>query len=100
MQELRASRGTVYLIHFNRPLKHARHYLGWTSNLRKRLNAHEDGTGSVLLRALAERGIGWKLVRTWDNAGLDVERKLKKQGSRARLCPLCQGKGVPDGRVA
>ena len=29
--------GTVYLIHFDTPYKHARHYTGWASDLERRV---------------------------------------------------------------
>jgi hypothetical protein len=38
--------GTVYLLHFDRPYKHARHYLGWTANLQARLDSHRAGHGA------------------------------------------------------
>ena len=30
-------RGTIYLLHFARPYKHARHYLGFAEDLERRL---------------------------------------------------------------
>lgn len=32
--------GTVYLLHFERPVRHAQHYLGFTENLERRLSEH------------------------------------------------------------
>jgi predicted GIY-YIG superfamily endonuclease len=32
----------VYLLHFHVPYKHARHYLGSTDDLTKRLNQHKQ----------------------------------------------------------
>ena len=29
----RDAQGTVYLLHFSEPYKHARHYTGWTEDL-------------------------------------------------------------------
>jgi site-specific DNA-cytosine methylase len=61
--------GTVYLLHFDRPYKHARHYLGWAESLDARLavhgttqrekvrqygNAVTPPVAEVLIRALAE----------------------------------------------
>ena len=40
-----AVEGTVYLLHFERPYKgKMRHYLGWTSDLERRLANHRQGT--------------------------------------------------------
>lgn len=57
--------GTVYLLHFDRPYRHARHYVGWTSNLDGRLAEHTAGHGARLLAVVHAAGIGWHLARTW-----------------------------------
>ncbi|HEY3957967.1 MAG TPA: hypothetical protein VGM53_31775 [Streptosporangiaceae bacterium] len=79
---------TVYLLHFERPYRHARHYTGSTANLPARLRQHERGHGARLLAVIAAEGIGWTLARTWPG-GRDRERQLKRQGGAARHCPLC-----------
>jgi hypothetical protein len=84
--------GTVYLLHFDQPFGHARHYLGWAGpgNLSWRLAHHAAGTGANLLRHAGKAGVGWRLVRTW--AGdRTLERRLKDRGGHARLCPACPG---------
>lgn len=97
---------TVYLLHFDRPFKHARHYLGATSlPLAERLARHADDRGAKLLRAAAAAGIGWVVARTWPrlshDAAFQLEIKLKRQGSRGRQCPLCRAKGsVHDGETS
>jgi len=51
--------GTVYLLHFNEPYKHARHYVGWTArNVKRRLAEHEDGRGARLLAVVRAAGPG------------------------------------------
>jgi hypothetical protein len=40
------STGTVYLLHFSAPYRHARHYTGWTDDLPARLTAHAAGRGA------------------------------------------------------
>lgn len=84
----------VYLLHLTAPFGHARHYLGVTSNLGKRLKAHGGPKGAAMLRHAKAAGIGWKLVRTWDipegYTPREYEIKLKKRGGRSRLCPLCR----------
>lgn len=85
--------GTIYLIHFDSPLAHARHYLGYTKNLAQRLEAHRAGTGARLMQVVTERGIGWQLARTWQGGRTD-ERKLKNRKKASQLCPICrQGRG-------
>ncbi len=81
--------GTIYLLHLNRPYKHAKHYLGWASDLNSRLAEHERGTGARLLQVAKDAGIGWELARTWDG-DRSRERQLKNQGGRSRIGPVCK----------
>ena len=80
--------GTIYLIHFDRAYRHARHYTGWTTNLDTRLSAHAHGHGARLLAVITAAGISWQLARTWTGSRA-FERALKRQGGAARRCPLC-----------
>jgi hypothetical protein len=57
-------RGTVYLLHFERPYKHARHYLGFAQDLERRLELHRAGRGARLVEVIAQAGIGFQLART------------------------------------
>ena len=58
--------GTIYLIHFDEKLSHAQHYLGYTGgDLEARLERHRNGNGARLMQVIEERGITWRLVRTW-----------------------------------
>jgi len=82
--------GTVYLLHFDRRFKHAGHYLGWTRDLDRRVRRHLARHGSRLVRAVLLAGITLRVARTWVG-GRERERQLKKQGGRARLCPICKG---------
>lgn len=94
--------GTVYLIHFDRPLAdHARHYLGWSSDLDARLEEHRQGRGARLMEVVRERGIGWHLARTWEGTR-NRERALKARAESPRLCPDCTShpKPVTRGRSA
>jgi hypothetical protein len=86
--------GTAYLLHFdegldNRPGVQARHYLGFTTNLESRLDAHERGRGSALMSEVKRRGIQWRLARVWDGVDRTYERKLKNRKNAPRLCPVC-----------
>ena len=80
--------GTVYLLHFDQPYKHARHYVGWAQNVKRRLAEHAAGRGARLLAVVREAGIGWQLARMWPG-GRARERQIKRQGGHARKCPLC-----------
>jgi predicted GIY-YIG superfamily endonuclease len=80
--------GTIYLLHFDRPYGHARHYMGWTSSLDERLEAHAAGRGARLLEVVSAAGIGWTLARTWTGTR-DKERSFKARG-HTRKCPICK----------
>ena len=80
--------GVVYLLHFDRPYRHAAHYTGWTTNLTTRLQEHATGHGARLLAVARTAGIGWQLARTWPGTR-HTERALKRQGGASRRCPLC-----------
>ncbi len=81
--------GTVYLLHFDRPYKHARHYLGWTpGSVQARLRLHRKGSGARLMTVIRDAGIGFELARTWPG-GRGRERQIKRQGGASRCCPLC-----------
>lgn len=85
-----ANNGTVYLLHFSRPLHHARHYVGFTSGtLADRLSKHADGSGARIMAALGRVGIGWDCVRHWDNVTRAFERRIKLDKNVSRLCPIC-----------
>ncbi len=80
----------VYLIHFNPPYKHARHYLGVTSRpVAERLEEHRAGRGARLTQVAAEAGCVLELVRTW-KGGRALERRLKRRKNAPCLCPKCR----------
>ena len=80
---------TVYLLHFDRPYKHARHYLGSSDDLPARLESHRCGRGARLMEIITTAGINFTLARTWPG-GRDVERRLKNRHASPRLCPICR----------
>jgi len=84
--------GRVYLIHFDQKLHHARHYIGYTRlSIEARISRHHSGDGAKLLRALDQRGIGWRVARVWENQSQEFERKLKNRKNAKKLCPVCRG---------
>jgi predicted GIY-YIG superfamily endonuclease len=80
--------GTLYLIHFDEKLVHAQYYLGWTTNLDKRIEAHGNGNGGALMTAVNRAGIGWRVVRTWEGSR-DDERRMKRWHKIRHYCPDC-----------
>lgn len=85
--------GTVYLLHFDRPYHHARHYMGWTTNLDSRLSSHANGSGARLMEVLRTAGITFTLARTWVG-DRNFERTLKNRKCAPRLCPICREEGA------
>ena len=88
---------SVYLIHFDKPIGdldnprgRAQHYLGCTDNLEVRVEAHRSGNGAKIMAAVVEKGIGFRLVRTWEG-GRELEKQLKRQHNHPRFCPICKG---------
>jgi hypothetical protein len=92
----------VYLVCFDKPyvgqqakptnkLMKVRHYIGFTvrKSHKTRLEEHQKGRGSKLLRAVAKAGIPFDVVKTWPKGDRTFERSLKKQRNAPRFCPNC-----------
>jgi hypothetical protein len=83
----------LYLLHFSPRYRHAGHYLGYTEDLMHRFGLHLRGNGSPLVAAAVRSGSKVVLVRLWTGDG-NAEQELKRNGSRARLCPICNPKAA------
>ncbi len=84
----------VYLLHFCTPFGHARHYLGGAGrSVRARVAMQLSGTGANFTRIVLSAGIDLVVARVWTAEGHHeaflLESKLKKQGGRSRMCPMC-----------
>lgn len=81
--------GTLYLLHFDRPLKQASHYIGFTSRtVEERLDDHVRGDGAKLTSAASRLGIPMAVV--WTGSGTrDDERRLKNRKNARQICPKC-----------
>jgi hypothetical protein len=92
----------VYLEHLESPVhpdRPARHYLGGSKDIAARHELHKSGQGSKMLKAAAERGIGFEIVRVCECEPGQVwplEQKLKRQRNHWKYCPICSGKGERD----
>jgi predicted GIY-YIG superfamily endonuclease len=90
----RSEQGIVYLLHFNHLIGgRARHYIGWTNNLPRRLKRHrmkrKKSNRTAITRAAAKAGNDFNVARTW-HATPAFEKYLKQQKNAKRYCPLCQ----------
>src|SRR5260370_33735510 len=86
----------VYLIHFNEPYKHARHYLGSTACLESRLQLHKNGNGARLMEVVTDAGIYWQVSSLWTcQASLEMrllEPRVKHWHGSNQFCPPLQHK--------
>ena len=92
--------GLIYLLHFDRSYRHARHYLGYTEDLEARLAAHRAGRGSPLVAAAVRDGIGFQLAATWPGDRTEERRLHRYRNSPRRLCPICREQPGPDAHAA
>jgi len=81
----------VYLLHFDRPYRHARHYVGFTTDLKRRLEWHRLGKSAALMTAIKNAGIGFTVARVWHNVTVAFERRISRTSIK-RWCPLCAGR--------
>lgn len=83
----------VYILHFNTPTGHAHHYVGSTSNVRRRLECHAGGFGARLTLESRLRGRPWELGALYQAkspvAARKLERELKNRKNTPCFCPMC-----------
>ncbi len=91
----------TYLIHFSRPLGHAKHYTGSTTrSVEERFAEHVAGRGANLTQKAIAAGITLTLARVWDgDRGMETRLKYRNSVARTgvkcgmtRYCPTCKGK--------
>lgn len=101
---------TVYLLHLDRPLPRgispsgthlvAGHYIGFTEDLVGRMMDHSEGRGARFTQVCVERGIDFRLARTWDGMSRSFERMLKTKFKNGRLlCPVCTPNALDHKRL-
>jgi hypothetical protein len=83
--------GIIYLIHFDRPLAHARHYIGFSTKQSPlaRLKVHRANQGAHILRVLNTLGIGYHVARVWRKKKRSDERDMKNAKCAPHHCPFC-----------
>jgi hypothetical protein len=87
----------LYLLHFDRPFRHAKHYLGYAVDVpavHARVDMHYaatvgDGKHHRLMQHVRAAGISFTLARVWPDATRADERR-KKQRGHSRACPICR----------
>lgn len=97
--------GWLYVLHFDQPRHHARHYLGSSAHLMQRLAQHANGQGSKLTKALWLDCQGWQLAALFipkdpTESIRDLERRAKTRKNTAAYCPFCTRDHVaPPGTI-
>lgn len=82
----------IYLIHFDQPLHHANHYVGFVDGdenaVKARLEEHRAGWGAKILAACNRQGITYNVVRTMPG-DRNRERQIKNGHKTRAYCPIC-----------
>ena len=79
---------TTYILHFEQPYHHARHYVGSADNLPLRISQHESGNGARLIEVIKAAGINFVLSRTFEGTR-KLERRIKDRKETPKFCPIC-----------
>lgn len=95
----RTRTGTVYLLHFEQPFRHARHYIGFTSapDPDVRLTEQLRGGGANLIKHVIAAGIPILLAKEWPAVPQAFEYQLKNRGGAAKTCPICRAERAARG---
>jgi len=81
----------VYVLHFDPPYRHARHYIGFTVEKTpdRRLWQHLNGRGSPLVKAAVAAGCEVRVAAFWRSGTRTFERWLKRRADVYKWCPCC-----------
>jgi len=81
----------LYLLHFDKPLGFARHYLGCCAEnrLQARLREHATGQGARLTARASAGGVTMYLARVFPEMSYEQEKRYKVASHFDKLCPLC-----------
>jgi hypothetical protein len=85
----------LYLFHLEPRYQHAGHRLGWSTNVRQRVEQHlgRGPRSSPLIRAQLAAGGRVVVARVWPGGDRTLEARLKRQGGLSRHCPICRATG-------
>lgn len=84
--------GTIYMLKFSKPIGNANHrngtaqyYLGFTTNLEKRIAYHRAGHGAFITRAAVKQGAELHLIMVMPNVPAKLEQQLKAWKSHRKV---------------
>jgi hypothetical protein len=87
----------IYILHFERPLCHAQHYTGATTNLIRRTARHQKGHGAAITAAVVAEGIAMHIGGIYmvtDGNLFDAEKRAKARKNGRTMCQICNPKGT------
>lgn len=86
----------VYVLHFEPPYEHAKHYIGFTTRpVRDRVADHFAGRGSPLVKAALAAGCSVTLAHSWQCGNRHFERWLKNKKDTPKWCRTCARRERP-----
>lgn len=83
----------LYLLHFDEPYQHARHYLGYA---KRDVRAYARDVANYLeaphelVYAAQSAGIELEVVAVWEGWDRDDRDRLRAGGGLSRHCPTCR----------
>jgi len=89
----------LYLLHFDPPYRHARHYLGYAVGTGRGREYADTQARCVLLGAhelvMAAQAnmVGIEVADVWVGEGRATQRRMRANGSLSRFCPICRASG-------
>jgi hypothetical protein len=89
----------LYLLHFDPPYRHARHYLGYAVGTGRGYRyAKDQAEGNAVGAHELVMAAQWNLTEisvadVFVGAGRAEQRRMRSNGSLSRFCPICQREG-------
>ena len=80
--------GVIYMLHFDRPYRHARQRGCRAGAAGRRSSRRNAGHGARLVAVIWHAGIGFTCVRICEGTRR-TERAIKNAGGAVRYCPAC-----------
>jgi len=95
----------VYILHFQQPLHHAKHYVGSTTDIVGRVKKHATGDGARLTAVVKENGGHFRVAALFQPTRSEsirlLEIVLKRKKNACKYCPICNPDAIaPAGMIA
>lgn len=90
----------LFLLHFDPPYHHARHYLGYAKGIGRGRHYAEQIARNVkigpheLVMAVQQAGCVISVADVWVGESRPLQRKMRACGSLSRFCPICRENGT------